>query len=186
MARLSQNSAAVNLLKAKFQSGEIPMGTLQNRSGNLSLCSKNTISLHSESVFTKSKKTFVLDLLALVRCHYFNVLGVALPLRLLTILNFAEQEVNDDLNRRRTGCEYLSTPKKRHLIEEEAEDSGEDSDTPSSPGLDIVAESYSFGPLYLLSEWQEPRTMTKRSSIAIALPSGVESGDFHSRVLEGV
>jgi len=39
-------------------------------------------------------------------------------------------------------------------------------------------------PLYMLYVWQEPGTTAKRISVAIILPSGVDSGGFQVRVIE--
>lgn len=41
-----------------------------------------------------------------------------------------------------------------------------------------------FIPLYLMSEWQEPRTTLKCLTIAIILPSGVGPGHFKLQVVE--
>lgn len=39
-----------------------------------------------------------------------------------------------------------------------------------------------FFPLYLLSTWKEPKTLTPTTTFALALSSGVENGGFPSRV----
>ena len=96
-----------------------------------------------------------------------------------------DADVNDeDLNRKCTRF-AVSGNKKRRLIEEECEESDEDSDSNSAIGVELVEADHSFRPLYLKSIWTEPRTMTKRVSLAIVLPSGVECGRFFARVVEG-
>ncbi|MEM6687231.1 MAG: hypothetical protein AAF617_15725 [Bacteroidota bacterium] len=47
-----------------------------------------------------------------------------------------------------------------------------------------VSISKTFVPLYLISQWQEPVTTTKRVTVAIILPSGVGVGAFKVRVIE--
>lgn len=42
-----------------------------------------------------------------------------------------------------------------------------------------------FNPICIPSEWIEPGTTTRRTSLAILLPSGVGPGDFSLRVLPG-
>lgn len=51
------------------------------------------------------------------------------------------------------------------------------------PGADLAADDLSLKPLHLSSARIEPKTMTKRASLAVALPSGVGSGDFQSALL---
>ena len=41
-----------------------------------------------------------------------------------------------------------------------------------------------FRPLYLLSEWSETRTTTKRITVAIVLSIGIETGTFSIRIVE--
>ena len=54
--------------------------------------------------------------------------------------------------------------------------------------MEDISESLSghrlFRPLYLLSEWSEPGTTTKRITVAIVLPSGIETGNFSIRIVE--
>lgn len=42
-----------------------------------------------------------------------------------------------------------------------------------------------FSPLHLISEWTEPGTTRRCISLAIVLPSGVGTGQFSTRVVEG-
>jgi len=42
-----------------------------------------------------------------------------------------------------------------------------------------------FKPLYIIGEWEEPGKKTKRLTIAIVLPSGVNRSDFTLQILEG-
>lgn len=58
-------------------------------------------------------------------------------------------------------------------------------DVEDGVGTELVLGERSFRPLYLISEWNEPATMTRRISVAILLPSGVGSGDFTLRVVDG-
>jgi len=48
-----------------------------------------------------------------------------------------------------------------------------------------LEDSCDFKPLYLISRWQEDETPTEMLSVAILLPSGIQGGDFHVRVVEG-
>ncbi len=56
--------------------------------------------------------------------------------------------------------------------------SDEDDDNETAPGAELTLGEKFFKPLYLLSIWKEPGTMTKRVTAAVILPSGVETGDF--------
>ena len=91
-----------------------------------------------------------------------------------------------DLNRKCTLSLFAGGPAgKRHrtVEEEEEKDSGdegsEDSDEIMPHG------SMSFMPLTLISEWLEPKTMTKRVTVCINLPSGVSNTSFAVRILDG-
>ena len=48
-----------------------------------------------------------------------------------------------------------------------------------------TTELSSFNPIYLLSQWTEPSTTTRRLSVASLLPSGVSPGKFRVRVMPG-
>lgn len=70
----------------------------------------------------------------------------------------------------------------RTLEDDEAED---DDDFMKEIKQEKVRSEGDFRPLTLVSEWIEPKTMTKRLTVCINLPSGVESSDFSVRILEG-
>lgn len=42
-----------------------------------------------------------------------------------------------------------------------------------------------FRPLTLISEWVEPKSLTRRLTICVNLPSGIEVSGFSVRVVEG-
>ena len=91
-----------------------------------------------------------------------------------------------DLNRKCTLSSFAAGPagKRRRTVEEEEEtDNGDEG---SEDGDDIMPRgSMSFMPLTLISEWLEPKTMTKRVTVSINLPSGVSNTGFAVRVLDG-
>lgn len=89
------------------------------------------------------------------------------------------------MNRKCTLPDFSNkSSRKRRLVDDEANESEEETDDDSSSGVELVVSSHGFRPMFLMSEWQEPRTMTKCLSIAIVLPSGVEAGGFCARVVE--
>ena len=95
----------------------------------------------------------------LYRCNFSNVVE--------NVFVATDAEVNDeDLNRKCTKF-AASGNKKRPLIEEEGEESDEESDSNFAIGVELVEADHSFRPLYLKSIWIEPRTMTKRVSLTI-------------------
>jgi len=46
-------------------------------------------------------------------------------------------------------------------------------------------EECAFKSLYLVSRWQEDENTSEMLSVAVLLPSGIEAGDFHVRVMDG-
>lgn len=66
-----------------------------------------------------------------------------------------------------------------------------DSDNDSNESLHDTADQDDelttgfFKPLYTISIWKEPETMTRRVTLAIVLPSGIECGNFSLRVING-
>lgn len=76
--------------------------------------------------------------------------------------------------------------KKRRLPPSDDLSEGEDIDLEESETEDDTKlNDLTFKPLHLISVWKEPHTMTKRITVAILLPSGVEAGEFAVRVMEG-
>lgn len=91
------------------------------------------------------------------------------------------------LNRRSSVADELRlAPKKRRLQFDRLEDVECDDDSvDGGAGVELTSGSLNFKPLYLLSRWVEPGTMTNRVTAAILLPSGVGSEDFFVRVVDG-
>lgn len=52
-------------------------------------------------------------------------------------------------------------------------------------GAELTVGDLFFKPLYLIGEWQEPGSKTKRLTVVLILPSGVNKSDFTLQVLEG-
>ena len=52
-------------------------------------------------------------------------------------------------------------------------------------GKVLLAPETCFEPLTLVGEWEEPVTKTKRITVVLDLPSGVNKNDFTLRVLQG-
>ena len=75
--------------------------------------------------------------------------------------------------------------KKRKMSQDIAGSENLDSDGEISTTSDHGSTTNSFKPLYLISEWNEPRTTNRRISVAILLPSGISCGDFSISVHEG-
>ena len=53
-----------------------------------------------------------------------------------------------------------------------------------APSQAPTREDQTFIPLYLMSEWQEPRTTLQRLSVAIILPSGIGPGQFKLKIVD--
>jgi len=56
---------------------------------------------------------------------------------------------------------------------------------PGGAGAELTIGESFFKPLYLVGEWDEPGSKTKRLTLAIVLPSGFNKSDFTLQVLEG-
>jgi len=56
---------------------------------------------------------------------------------------------------------------------------------PVGAGAELTIGESFFKPLYIVGEWEEPGTKTKRLTLALVLPSGVNKSDFTLQVLEG-
>lgn len=84
---------------------------------------------------------------------------------------------------RRCSTEKPQSARKRRLatVAIEVDD---DDDEPGAGG-DVLLGEKAVKPLYLLSQWVEPGTMTKRLSVAIVLPSDIGQGHFSVRVVDG-
>ena len=52
-------------------------------------------------------------------------------------------------------------------------------------GTQVEISDGTFKPLYLMSLWTETQTRTKRNTLAIVLPSGIQKGQFSFTVLDG-
>jgi len=57
-------------------------------------------------------------------------------------------------------------------------------DTGNDAGIELIVKDSYFKPLYIIGEWEEPETKTKRLTVALVLPSGVNRSDFTLQVLE--
>lgn len=82
----------------------------------------------------------------------------------------------------------FSTPSagKKRRFQEDLDDSEVEDGIISLDGAgEIGTGERQWQPLSLISEWIEPKTMTKRVTVCINLPSGVSSDGFAVRVLEG-
>lgn len=66
-------------------------------------------------------------------------------------------------------------------------ESGEEQDDSENEDCDMSSDAHVgiFGPLYAVSIWKEPETMTRRITLAVILPSGVDAGGFSLRVVDG-
>lgn len=80
-----------------------------------------------------------------------------------------------DLKRKRTTC----SPAARS-----ASSSSNDSEN-GDPGVELTVKDSFFKPLYIIGEREEPSTRTKRLTVVLVLPSGVNRSDFTLQVLEG-
>jgi len=85
---------------------------------------------------------------------------------------------------RRSSLTQGSNSKRKRLsfsaAQSEDDRDGGDNDSASLK----LEDSCDFKPLYLLPRWQEDETTTEILSVAILLPSGIQGGDFHVRVVE--
>ena len=96
-----------------------------------------------------------------------------------------EEICGTGINTKRSEEERKMTPKKRRLLEGNAEISSEDGNSDDDicrVGSELFNHAKTFKQLYLLSVWTEPGTMTNRISAAIVISSGIESGGFSLRV----
>ena len=84
-----------------------------------------------------------------------------------TIFAATDAEVNDEDLKRNCTRFAASGNKRRRIIEDEYDESGEYSDPNPVIGVELVETEHSFTPLYLISIWVEPRKMTKGVSLAI-------------------
>lgn len=76
-------------------------------------------------------------------------------------------------------CSDSTSPSKRTAVEDIRSVSTDDGASPTESFVGL------FAPLHLVSVWTEPGTTTKCVSGAIVLLSGVNAGDFTTRVREG-
>lgn len=90
----------------------------------------------------------------------------------------------EGLNRRcNVSDANLSTKRRKSQEPISAVDDMEDGE--GADGAELMLGDLDFKPLYVLSVWTEPRTTTKCITLAIVLPSGVGSGKFSCRVVDG-
>lgn len=61
----------------------------------------------------------------------------------------------------------------------------ETSEAASGAGAELTISDGSFKPLSLFGVWEEPSTKTKRITVAVVLPSGVNKSDFSLWVPDG-
>ena len=96
-----------------------------------------------------------------------------------------DDEDGEALNRRSTGHDLESSSKRRRLdssadeVIENIVDEGN-----ADIGEELVMGEIVFKPLYIVSAWKEPGSMTNCVSVAVCLPSGVGRGDFSFRVVD--
>jgi len=67
---------------------------------------------------------------------------------------------------------------------EPSSSSNSDANNNTEHGAELIVKDSVFKPLYLIGEWEEPGTKTKRLTVAIVLPSGVNKSDFTIQVLD--
>ena len=96
-----------------------------------------------------------------------------------------DEDDGEALNRRSSGHDLESASKRRRIgsaaddIIEHFADEGD-----ASIGEEIIMGDMVFKPLYIVSAWKEPGSMTYCVSVAVCLPSGVGRGDYSFRVVE--
>ena len=90
------------------------------------------------------------------------------------------------MNRKCKLSAFAPGPASKRCRTVEGEDERANGDDSSEEGDEIFPRtSESFMPLTLVAEWSEPKTMTKRLTVCINLPSGVSNTGFAVRVLDG-
>ena len=82
-------------------------------------------------------------------------------------------------------CTVPAGSSKRRRISDDSSDVSDDSSEKHVVGSEFVYDACSFSPLHLISEWTEAGTMTRRITVAMLLPSGVEQGMFSVSVVDG-
>ncbi len=82
------------------------------------------------------------------------------------------------------GTKLFSKKRKFLTDDSDSDDDDFEDSAPTDFGFSTRGD-HSYMPLYLIAEWNEPISMTKRISMAIVLSSGVEPGNFSVRVGEG-
>ena len=104
------------------------------------------------------------------------------------ILFLGEESCEDEdaLNRK---CSDVKSPSRKRRFRDALEANLEsDDECEEVEEVEDVSESLSgprlFRPLYLLSEWSGPETTTKIITVAIVLPTGIETGNFSIRIVE--